>query len=135
MPRKPMQPCRVHPWVLVDASTPCPGCAEQADMPSLKQERPDRRPSASDRGYDYKWRKIRDDYAKDHPWCENPYRFHWEHVPMYIVDHKIPKRQGGTDDDSNLQSLCQACHNHKTANDGSRGAGKSLDKGAPNRRG
>lgn len=40
------------------------------------------------------------------------------------VDHIIPKSQGGTDDDGNLQSLCAACHRAKTAREGrGRGAG------------
>lgn len=40
------------------------------------------------------------------------------------VDHIIPKAQGGTDADANLQCLCTACHRAKTAREGSsRGAG------------
>lgn len=31
------------------------------------------------------------------------------------VDHIIPKAHGGTDADSNLQSLCWPCHKAKTA--------------------
>ncbi len=31
------------------------------------------------------------------------------------VDHIIPKAHGGTDDDSNLESLCWECHRAKTA--------------------
>ncbi|MDM7498745.1 HNH endonuclease, partial [Escherichia coli] len=31
------------------------------------------------------------------------------------VDHIIPKAHGGTDDDSNLESLCLECHRAKTA--------------------
>lgn len=30
------------------------------------------------------------------------------------VDHKIPKRQGGSDDESNTQSICRSCHARKT---------------------
>lgn len=29
-------------------------------------------------------------------------------------DHIVPKTEGGTDDDSNLQTLCRACHTVKT---------------------
>ncbi len=29
-------------------------------------------------------------------------------------DHIIPVSQGGTDDEDNLQTLCQPCHNRKT---------------------
>ncbi|MGK3335011.1 HNH endonuclease, partial [Escherichia coli] len=31
------------------------------------------------------------------------------------VDHIIPKAHGGSDADSNLQSLCWPCHKAKTA--------------------
>ena len=30
------------------------------------------------------------------------------------VDHVVPLEDGGTDDDSNLQTLCAACHGAKT---------------------
>jgi 5-methylcytosine-specific restriction enzyme A len=30
------------------------------------------------------------------------------------VDHIIPKSQGGTDDDSNLRTLCASCHSRAT---------------------
>lgn len=29
-------------------------------------------------------------------------------------DHIVPKAQGGTDEDSNLQTLCERCHGRKT---------------------
>jgi 5-methylcytosine-specific restriction protein A len=31
-----------------------------------------------------------------------------------VTDHIVPKTQGGTDDASNLQTLCERCHNVKT---------------------
>jgi 5-methylcytosine-specific restriction protein A len=34
------------------------------------------------------------------------------------VDHIIPKAKGGTDADSNLQSLCWSCHATKTGKEG-----------------
>lgn len=33
------------------------------------------------------------------------------------VDHKVPKAKGGSDDLTNLQSLCGPCHDAKTARD------------------
>ncbi|WP_272575920.1 HNH endonuclease, partial [Providencia sp. PROV273] len=36
-------------------------------------------------------------------------------VEAKTVDHIKPKAHGGTDDDSNLQSLCWPCHKRKTA--------------------
>jgi 5-methylcytosine-specific restriction protein A len=38
------------------------------------------------------------------------------------VDHRIPLCEGGTEDDSNLQSLCaDPCHRKKTAQESARG--------------
>ncbi len=31
------------------------------------------------------------------------------------VNHKIPRRRGGTDAESNLQGMCLSCHSRKTA--------------------
>jgi 5-methylcytosine-specific restriction protein A len=37
------------------------------------------------------------------------------------VDHITPRFQGGTDEDSNLQTLCKRCHGTKTAHEGHQG--------------
>lgn len=39
------------------------------------------------------------------------------------VDHKLPKSQGGTDDDSNLQTICAARHRAKTLAEAARARG------------
>jgi 5-methylcytosine-specific restriction endonuclease McrA len=36
-------------------------------------------------------------------------------APSTDVDHIVPKEQGGTDDEENLQGACHACHSWKTA--------------------
>lgn len=38
------------------------------------------------------------------------------------IDHAIPLEQGGSNDDSNLQPLCNACHEAKTAAEAGRRA-------------
>lgn len=40
-------------------------------------------------------------------------------------DHITPKAEGGTDDDSNLQTLCRSCHNAKTDREKARGVSRS----------
>jgi len=73
-------------------------------------EHDERRGSARERGYDYRWEKVRDWYRASHPLCEVCGR------PMDHVDHIVPLRDGGERlDPDNLQSLCKPCHDKKTA--------------------
>lgn len=66
------------------------------------------------RGYGHKWRQIRERiFQRDKGLCQECLR-HGVYVPGTDVDHIIPKSQGGTDDPSNLQLLCPACHKQKT---------------------
>ena len=70
--------------------------------------------SNAQRGYGYQWqllRKrilIRDDYCC--VVCAKKGRL----TEAREVDHIIPKAQGGTDAESNLQSICKPCHKIKT---------------------
>jgi len=84
--------------------------------------RKDLRESAGHRGYGYKWSQIRREYIRAHPFCSDPYSLHLnQKMRADMVDHIVPKRQGGSDSMSNLQSLCNRCHQYKTSKDGSRG--------------
>ena len=101
-------------------------CAEHR-LPARARE--SARASASARGYGSAWAVKRDAWIKAHPLCADPRGAHPPHslVRAKIVDHIVPLRQGGKDDDSNYQSLCMTCHNYKTAHDGSRrGAGAKV---------
>jgi len=81
---------------------------------------PDNRPPAHKRGYDNRWRKFRNWYIRRHPLCEDCLK-HGITTPAKIVDHIKPLNQGGAHCSvSNSQSLCMACHNRKTAKDGSK---------------
>jgi 5-methylcytosine-specific restriction enzyme A len=73
-----------------------------------------KRPSGAQQGYGRPWRRIRDRYLEEHPWCVSCGTI------ATMVDHIRPKLQGGTDDETNLQALCASCHARKTARDGSR---------------
>lgn len=80
----------------------------------------DLRASACRRGYDRKWRTLRRWVMAHEPWCRDPFGQHQrrgERVLAEHVDHVVPLAAGGMNDESNLQPLCQACHNRKTANE------------------
>lgn len=75
----------------------------------------DHRPNAGMRGYDSAWRRLRNAYIRQHPICEMQHECDGD--PADEVDHIIPIADGGERlDEDNLQSLCKACHTHKTHN-------------------
>ncbi|MCZ2076701.1 MAG: HNH endonuclease [Bryobacterales bacterium] len=94
---------------------------EQHRLPPTPRPR-DLRPSAGARGYGHAWRKKRGAWLISHPWCADPLSRHaGSRVVATMVDHIVPLRRGGRDDETNYQSLCVSCHNVKTSIDGSRG--------------
>jgi len=64
---------------------------------------------------------VRDPFLAAHPFCVNPFGLHGAQVPAVVVDHILPKKQGGSDAWSNLQGLCRQCDNKKHFFDGSKG--------------
>ena len=97
-----------------------PGCTElvtSGSRCSLHAKKADEaRGSAVERGYGSRWRKIRYVFLWKHPWCLDPFGDHdGAQVSATQVDHIIPRNIGGTDNDENLQALCDHCHSKKTA--------------------
>lgn len=46
-------------------------------------------------------------------------------VPAVIRDHIVPLIEGGTEDDTNIQPLCQRCSDTKTAAESQRGRARA----------
>ncbi|EGZ6858246.1 HNH endonuclease [Cronobacter dublinensis] len=70
------------------------------------------------RGYGSKWDALRANVlARDKYLCQNCLRNKRPEVAR-TVDHIVAKAHGGTDDPSNLESLCWPCHRGKTAKEG-----------------
>ena len=106
MPMLPQRPCPVGGCPVLGP------CAKHRRAPVPKPEKrlyDDRRGSSAQRGYGYAWQKRRAEYINKHPYCVRCGK------PTTDVDHKMPRSRGGSDDDSNLQSLCGYCHKQKTA--------------------
>lgn len=71
--------------------------------------------SASERGYGYQWRKLRERIMhRDHGLCV-PCKSVGVYTAASEVDHITPKDQGGGDNEANLQAICKECHRDKTA--------------------
>ena len=62
------------------------------------------------RGYGRQWEKIRLARLQREPWWRA-----CKHELANEADDIVTKRRGGTDDFSNLQSLCKRDHSRKTA--------------------
>jgi len=77
---------------------------------------PEPRENANRRGYDYQWCKISKMKRQKNPVCEI-----CNDAPADDVDHIVPFRVVNDPlrtEWSNLQSVCRACHNAKTAAQG-----------------
>jgi len=105
MPTKPKRPCS-YPG--------CPNltdgrfCETHAKAEAKRYETYDRDPSAKKR-YNSTWRRIRDNYIKAHPLCEQCLKEN-KYIPAQEVHHILPLAEGGTHAQTNLVALCKSCH-------------------------
>lgn len=89
-------------------------CAAHQDDRKIGKFADLHRGSRHERGYGSTWDKLRKlILSRDKGLCQECRR-NGKCRPARIVDHIIPKCEQGTDDESNLQSLCQACSDRKT---------------------
>jgi len=71
-----------------------------------------------ERGYGTAWDKLRlVILRRDLHLCQ-PCKADGRTTPATAVDHIKPKSQGGTDDQDNLQAICDDCHRAKSAAEG-----------------
>lgn len=76
------------------------------------------RPSASERGYDARWQKVRQMYARKNLLCERCLE-NGRTVAVEEVHHIVPIKDGGARYDlKNLQSLCKSCHQREHTHEG-----------------
>lgn len=115
MPSKPKKPC---------AYPGCPAlvtgryCEEHARKTNSDYEKFSR-DKQTKRRYGRAWKRIRDKYASEHPFCELCFERGLA-VPVEEIHHKKPLSEGGTHDRSNLIALCKSCHSQIHAKRGDR---------------
>lgn len=64
------------------------------------------------------WRNLRKAFITQHPICEECKK-KGIITPATVVDHIVPINEGGAAlSPDNLQSLCDRCHNKKSASEG-----------------
>jgi 5-methylcytosine-specific restriction protein A len=126
MPWKPKHPCR-YAGCSALAEHGESYCSEHKSKVRIQYEA--QRGTSTERGYNARWRRLRQWFLNSHPLCAECGR-HGILKAAAVVDHVIPHRGDQTllYDQSNLQSLCTTCHNRKTATeDGGLGNRQSSD--------
>ncbi|RBO52972.1 HNH endonuclease [Rhodovulum sp. BSW8] len=84
------------------------------------------RPSASERGYGRGWKALRKRVMQRDSWLCQPCLRTGRVTPATECDHVVPKAQGGTDDEGNLQAICADCHKAKTEREAAEARGRRL---------
>lgn len=92
----------------------CPAIVTGEAYCAMHRKLSDWRPSSTRRGYDARWRLIRAEYLRTHPYCCDPFREHTRLVKATQVHHKIPLDAGGSNDSNNLEGYCAGCHSRIT---------------------
>lgn len=115
MPRKPKTPCS-YPGC--PALTDKRFCPKHEKLRNQQYEKFDR-DKASKKRYGRAWKRIRDKYAAEHPFCELCYE-KGVLVPVEEIHHKKPLAEGGTHARDNLIALCKSCHSSIHAKRGDR---------------
>lgn len=103
MPMSPLSPCGSPGCQAVCRRRLCPAHERVA-----RRDLDARRGSPASRGYGAAWRRLARALLRESPACSRCGN------EAQLVDHIVPKRDGGTDDASNLQPLCRPCHGLKT---------------------
>lgn len=130
MPFRPPRPCR-HPGCPALVRGRDSYCPEHLRVHTWVED--PGRGSAASRGYGGAWRKIRKAFLAAFPLCSDIHGVHARRGEVALatdVDHILPLKEGGTNDWSNLRSLCHSCHSRRTSRD-SRRRGSKISRGLP----
>lgn len=104
MPTKPKKPCRYPGCPELTAELYCPAHKALVNAQYDKYKRAETRSR-----YQGSWSKIRGIYLKKHPFCEICFS-EGRMTPANLVHHRVPLAEGGSNTETNLQSLCKSCH-------------------------
>lgn len=114
-----LRPCR-KPGCHALHKNPGPYCDQHED--ESKRYSKDNRKSASERGYDWEWKKFRDDFLDRHPFCECARCKKTGRLNVAeMVHHVLPVETHPhlKLDESNCMAMSRQCHEveHKRARD------------------
>lgn len=115
MPSKPKKPCSFPSCPKLTNGRFC----EEHEKQENKNYEKYRRDPSSKRRYGRAWKRIRDRYVLQHPFCEECQK-KGVLTKTEEVHHILPLSRGGNHAESNLMALCKSCHSAITARDGDR---------------
>lgn len=107
MPCKLKKPCRYPGCPKLTSETYCNQHKKQV---TKEYNTYSRNQAVNRQRYGSNWQRIRKMFVARHPFCEECLKKN-KYVPVQDVHHIVPLSRGGTNDFSNLQSLCKSCHN------------------------
>lgn len=119
MPQRPAKPCRA-PLCRALTRERHGYCEEHAHL-NTGWERHQKGKTASQRGYGSRWRKLRQAVMERDRWLCQACKRRGRVTPAAMVDHIVPKAEGGGDSPENLEALCRPCHQDKTQQEARRG--------------
>ena len=105
MPKAPKRPCGYPGCPRLSDG---PYCEEHQKMMDRQYNKYGRAPDVHKK-YGRAWKRIRDRYAAEHPFCEQCYK-EGRITLMDEVHHILPVSRGGRHNKENLMSLCRSCH-------------------------
>lgn len=115
VPSKPASSCPKHGCIGLVRNGVCSVCGQQRKHKDKQYDQ--RRGSAHARGYDKRWEKLRGMILRNAPFCVDCEAV-GRVTPATEVHHIVAKRDGGTDEESNLSALCKSCHSKRTSRGG-----------------
>jgi 5-methylcytosine-specific restriction protein A len=120
MPVRPLRPCKHRGCgaLVAGGKTYCENHASEATNWMPDRQRGNRH----QRGYGSAWDKLRARILQRDAGLCQPCLRGGRAVRGTHVDHVVAKARGGSNDDSNLQTICVECHKAKTAKEGRKGA-------------
>lgn len=90
----------------------CAACGHDSNQ-QRRTRYDNQRGNAAERGYDYRWRKLRGMVLRHTPLCADC-AAEGRTTQATEVHHIVARRDGGQDEESNLMALCKSCHSKRT---------------------
>lgn len=127
MPPRTPKACRVRgcPNTSLERHGYCP---EHAHLAKQGWEKSRKNKTTTERGYGHFWRKLRAAVLRRDKHLCQICKAKGKVTPATEVDHIKPKFEGGKDELTNLQAICDVCHKIKTKQEAVRSRGRGESK-------